>query len=155
MNRVTLIGRLGKDPEIKRTQGGDPVATLSLATDYRGKDGEKQTDWHRVVAFGRTAEVAEQYLAKGRQVAIEGRLKTREWQDDSGQRRWTTEVVVQSLELLGSREDRQGDQDPAQGDGVPPGHRRMPPSDRQTPPASENGPPPQDVPPRSDDDIPF
>ncbi|WP_286196605.1 single-stranded DNA-binding protein [Thalassotalea sp. G20_0] len=96
LNRVTLIGRLGRDPDCKATANGDAVTILSLATEESWKkDGQKQTrtDWHRVVLYGKTAELAAQYLAKGHRVMIEGQLQTRKWQDQNGQDRYQREVV--------------------------------------------------------------
>ncbi len=107
VNKVILIGNLGADPEVRFTQNGTAVANLRLATNERYKDrnGEWQerTEWHRVVCFGRTAEVCQQYLKKGRQIYIEGRLQTREWEDQSGNRRFTTEVVATTMQMLGGR----------------------------------------------------
>ena len=107
VNKVILIGNLGADPEVRFTNGGAPVANLRLATSesYTSKSGEKvdRTEWHRVVLFGRTAEIAKQYLTKGRQVYIEGRLQTRQWQDQSGQKRFSTEIVATQMTLLGGR----------------------------------------------------
>ncbi|MBM3286052.1 MAG: single-stranded DNA-binding protein [Candidatus Eisenbacteria bacterium] len=107
LNKVMLIGNLGADPEIRRTQSGQVVATLRLATNERwgDRDGNQQerTEWHRVIAWGRLAEVSEQYLRKGRQVYVEGRLQTRQWQDQEGKTRYSTEVVAQNLQMLGSR----------------------------------------------------
>ena len=101
LNKVMLIGNLGNDPEIRHTNSGMAVATLSLATAESWKDRDSgetrdKTEWHRVVFFGRVAEVAEQYLRKGSQIYIEGRLQTRKWQDDNGNDRYTTEVVLQN-----------------------------------------------------------
>lgn len=96
MNRVTLIGRLGKDPDCKATANGNAVTLLSIATEENWKkDGQKQTrtEWHRVVLYGKPAELAAQYLAKGHRVMIEGQLQTRKWQDQNGQDRYQTEVV--------------------------------------------------------------
>lgn len=96
MNRVTLIGRLGKDPDGKATANGNAVTILSIATEESWKkDGQKQTrtEWHRVVLYGKPAELAAQYLAKGHRVLIEGQLQTRKWQDQNGQDRYQTEVV--------------------------------------------------------------
>lgn len=107
MNRVTLIGRLGRDPELRQTTSGKAMCSLNLATSWKPKDGEEQTEWHRVVVWGRSAENSDKYLRKGSQVAIEGRLQTREWEKD-GQRRWTTEVVAERVEFLGSKGVRQG-----------------------------------------------
>lgn len=96
MNRVTLIGRLGKDPDCKATANGNAVTILSIATEESwNKDGQKQTrtEWHRVVLYGKPAELAAQYLGKGHRVLIEGQLQTRKWQDQNGQDRYQTEVV--------------------------------------------------------------
>ncbi|MBK1647566.1 single-stranded DNA-binding protein [Rhabdochromatium marinum] len=111
VNKVILIGNLGNDPDVRYLPSGDPVANLSLATSESWKDkttGEPQerTEWHRVVIFGRTAEVAKQYLHKGSKVYIEGKLRTRKWQGQDGQDRYTTEVVVDitgSMQMLDSR----------------------------------------------------
>lgn len=107
VNKVIIVGRLGKDPEMKYTASGTAVANFNLATNYSMKDQEgnfiDKTEWHRVVAFGRTAEVAGEYLAKGRLVYVEGRLQTRSWEDQNGQKRYTTEVVCSDMQLLGSR----------------------------------------------------
>lgn len=110
VNKVILIGNLGKDPELKHTSSGTAVATVTLATNERFKDksGEWQdrTEWHNVVLWARLAEIASEYLKKGRTVYIEGRLQTRSWEDKQGQKRYTTEVVASDLVLLGGgRED--------------------------------------------------
>jgi single-strand DNA-binding protein len=111
VNKVILVGTLGRDPEVKQTANGGFVASLSVATSEQWTDkqsGQKQekTEWHRVVIFGKLAEIAGQYLAKGRQVYLEGKLQTRKWQDQSsGQERYSTEVVVDSssgmMQMLG------------------------------------------------------
>lgn len=105
VNKVILIGNLGRDPEMRATQGGGQVATLNLATSERRKDREgnwtDHTEWHRVVAFGKTAENIGKYCKKGKQVFIEGRLSTRKWQDKDGQDRWTTEIVADQVRFLG------------------------------------------------------
>jgi single-strand DNA-binding protein len=107
INKVILIGNLGRDPELRYTQGGQAVANFTLATNERfsTKDGDKQerTEWHRIVAWGRTGELCAQYLAKGRSVYIEGRLQTREWEDKEGQKRRTTEIVANTVQFLGGR----------------------------------------------------
>ena len=107
VNKVILVGNLGANPEMRFTQGGAAVANLRLATTERwtDKQGQKQesTEWHRVVLFGKTAEIAGQYLTKGRQVYIEGRIRTRQWQDQSGQKRYSTEIVATNMTLLGGR----------------------------------------------------
>jgi len=111
VNKVILIGNLGADPEVRYTQSGNAVANIRLATTEQWRDrntGENQerTDWHRVVFFGRVAEVVQQYLRKGSKVYVEGKLQTRKWQDQSGQDRYTTEVVVDlggTMQMLDSR----------------------------------------------------
>ncbi|MTI10513.1 single-stranded DNA-binding protein [Curvivirga aplysinae] len=98
LNKVILVGNLGADPEIRNTQNGDKVASLRIATTERWKDrdgnSQDRTEWHRVVIFGKTADVCERYLKKGAKVLIEGKLQTRKWQDQSGADRYSTEVVV-------------------------------------------------------------
>jgi len=107
VNRVILVGNLGANPEVRFTQGGQPVANLRIATTERwtDKSGQRQesTEWHRVVLFGKTAEVAQKYLVKGRQVFIEGRIQTRQWQDQQGQKRYSTEIVATNMQMLGGR----------------------------------------------------
>ena len=109
VNKVILIGRLGKDPEMRYTASGTAVVNFSMATNHFTKDQDGNnsdtTEWHQVVAFGRTAEVAGEYLNKGKLVYIEGRLQTRSWDDQNGQKRYKTEVVCSNLQLLGSRGD--------------------------------------------------
>ena len=107
VNKVIILGNLGKDPEVRYTAGGDAVANMSIATSerWKDKDGQKQerTEWHRVVAFGRTAEIAGEYLEKGSSAYIEGKLQTRKYTDKDGIERYSTEIVVERLQLLGSR----------------------------------------------------
>jgi single-strand DNA-binding protein len=107
VNKVILIGNLGRDPELRYTQNGQAVANFTLATNERfsTKDGDKQerTEWHRIVAWGRTGELCAQYLSKGRSVYLEGRLQTREWEDKEGQKRKTTEIVATTVQFLGGR----------------------------------------------------
>jgi single-strand DNA-binding protein len=110
LNKVQIIGRLGADPELRYTANGVAVATLNVATSYRYQDHNTDewkdaTEWHRVVAWRRLAEVAGEYLAKGRQVYIEGRLQTRSWEDRDGNKRYTTEIVAQDMILIGGRGD--------------------------------------------------
>ncbi|HMQ10263.1 MAG TPA: single-stranded DNA-binding protein [Oligoflexia bacterium] len=104
VNKVILIGRLGADPEVKYTQTGAAVANLSVATNeyWKNKDGQKEekTEWHRVVLWSKLAELASQYLSKGKQVYIEGRLQTRSWEDQNGQKRYTTEIVGNTMQFL-------------------------------------------------------
>ena len=108
VNKVILIGNLGRDPETRYTTGGDAVTNLNIATSEQWKDksGEKQerTEWHRVVLFGRQAEIAGEYLKKGRSVYIEGRLQTRKYTDKDGVEKYSTEIVGDRMQLLGSRE---------------------------------------------------
>lgn len=110
VNKVILVGNLGKNPEMRYTQGGAAVANMTLATTerYTDKSGQKQeqTEWHRVVAFGKLAEICGQYLTKGRQIYIEGRIQTRQWQDQQGQKRYTTEIVANNMQMLGGRTER-------------------------------------------------
>jgi single-strand DNA-binding protein len=105
VNKVILVGNLGRDPELRYTQSGQAVANFTLATTERfsTRDGDRQerTEWHRIVAWGRTAELCAQYLSKGRSVYIEGRLQTREWEDKEGQKRRTTEITAQTVQFLG------------------------------------------------------
>ncbi|UCC57485.1 MAG: single-stranded DNA-binding protein [Gammaproteobacteria bacterium] len=108
INKVILVGNLGSDPEVRYTASGDAVATISVATAESWKDkqtGEKQerTEWHRVVMFRRLGEIAGEYLKKGSQVYIEGKLQTRKWQDKNGNDRYTTEIVANDMQMLGSR----------------------------------------------------
>ncbi len=109
INKVILIGNLGKDPETRYTPDGAAITNITLATTDTWKDkatGEKKeaTEWHRVSFFGRLAEIAGQYLKKGRPVYIEGRIRTRKWQDKEGQDRYTTEIIADQMQMLGSRE---------------------------------------------------
>ena len=138
INRVFLLGNLGRDPEVRSTASGTPVATFSLATNRRWKDREgerqEQTEWHNVVCFARLAEIAGEYLTRGRQVFIEGRLHTQSWEDrESGQTRYRTEVVAERLQLLG----QPGAGGAGQSAGSPAGA------------VEDSGPEPED------DDIPF
>ena len=108
VNKVILVGNLGRDPELRTTPSGQAVATLRLATTRRWKDRDgnrqEQTEWHDVVCWGRQAEIAGQYLTKGRQIYVEGRLQTRSWEDKThGDKRYRTEVVCDNFQMLGSR----------------------------------------------------
>lgn len=138
VNKAILIGNLGKDPELRYTQSGKAVASFSLATSerWKGQDGQSQesTTWHNIVAWGRQAELAKEYLSKGRQVYIEGRIQNRSYDDKDGNKRYISEVVVQTLQFLGGRGDSSGGS--GSGDSMPP------------------GPPPPDTA-GDDDDLPF
>jgi len=107
INKVILIGNLGADPEIRYTQNGTPVATFSLATTERrkGQDGQVQemTEWHRIIAWQRLAEICGEYLSKGSKVYVEGRLQTRKWKDQNGNDRYTTEIVAREMKMLTPR----------------------------------------------------
>ncbi len=147
VNKAILIGRLGADPEVRFAGSGTAIANVNIATSERFTDrqGEKQerTEWHRVVMFGRLAEIAQQYLKKGRQVYIEGRLQTRQWEDKEGQKRYTTEIVANVMQMLGSRSDGGGDGDFQSQDQ---------PKQSAQPMAAPSG---GDSTPADDDDLPF
>ncbi|MBW1929275.1 MAG: single-stranded DNA-binding protein [Deltaproteobacteria bacterium] len=134
VNKVILIGNLGADPELRYTPSGRAVATFNLATkeQWTTKEGEKgeRTEWHRVVAWGKLGEICGEYLHKGKQVYVEGRIQTRSWEDKDGNRRYTTEIVAKTMQMLGPVSKRE--------DGGP---------------ASEF--PVEEPPDISDDDIPF
>ena len=151
VNKVILVGNLGKDPETRYTTGGEAVTNIRIATTdtWKDKAGEKQekTEWHSVVFFGRQAEIAAEYLKKGRQIYVEGRLQTRKWQDKEGQDRYTTEIVADRMQMLGNREGGGG----ASSGGDPPPERER---------ASGGGGKPSSAPAKKnvddlDDDIPF
>lgn len=113
VNKVIIVGNLGRDPEVRYTPNGNAVCNVSVATtrNWKNKDsGEKQeeTEWHRVVFYDRLAEIAGEYLKKGRSVYVEGRLKTRKWQDKEGKDQYTTEVIAMEMQMLGSREGAGG-----------------------------------------------
>jgi single-strand DNA-binding protein len=148
VNRVTILGRVGKDPELRYATGGAAICNLSVATSRSWKDktsGERQeeTEWHRVALFERLAEVAGEYVKKGKQVYIEGRLKTRKWTDKDGVERYTTEIMATELVLLGSGEDKGAAPAPAQ--------RSAPVSRAPAPPSPRKAAAFDDM----DDDIPF
>jgi len=105
VNKVILIGHLGSDPEVRFTPGGQAVANFNIATNesWKDKNGQDQdrTEWHRIVVWGKLAELCKEYLSKGRQVYVEGRLQTREWSDKEGVKRYTTEVIATTIQFLG------------------------------------------------------
>jgi single-strand DNA-binding protein len=107
VNKVILVGRLGRDPETRYTGGGQAVANFSVATDetYKDRNGERQkrTEWHKIVVWGKQAEIAQQYLKKGSLIFIEGRIQSREWQDKEGQKRTSFEIVASNFRMLGGR----------------------------------------------------
>lgn len=146
INKVILVGNLGQDPDVRHTKAGEPVATLSLATSETWKDQagqpQERTEWHRVVLFGKLAEIAQQYLHKGSKVYIEGQLRTRKWQHQDGSDRYTTEIHLGyngTIQLLDRKEGT-----------APPHPAASDPNPQPNPPARA----PQDPPP-FDDDIPF
>lgn len=116
LNKVQIIGRLGKDPELRYSQSGTPVANLSVATDesYKDRDGNKveKTEWHRITCFQKQAENCADYLAKGSLVYVEGSLTTRKWQDQQGQDRYTTEIKAERVQFLDRKGDNQGADQP-------------------------------------------
>lgn len=154
VNRVTILGNLGNDPEVKYTASGSAIANLTVATSESWNDkatGEKKemTEWHRVVLFGKLAEVAGEYLRKGSQVYIEGQLRTRKWTDTAGVEKYTTEIVVGMngvMQMLGGKQDSK----PQQQGGW--GQPQQPKPQQQSKPATSG----QSVPPTDfDDSIPF
>jgi single-strand DNA-binding protein len=154
VNKVILVGNLGKDPEVRYSPNGGAVANITIATSESWKDktsGEKQekTEWHRVVFFGRLAEIAGEYLKKGSQIYVEGRLQTRKWQDKEGKDRYTTEIVANEMQMLGSREGRGAPSEFDQSSDE--GQSR---SSNRAPAMSSSGGKPS-APSDFDDDIPF
>ncbi|OGT99527.1 MAG: single-stranded DNA-binding protein [Geobacteraceae bacterium GWB2_52_12] len=139
LNKVMLIGNLGKDPEVRFTASGQAVASFSLATSekFKGKSGEmeERTEWHNITLWGKLAEIAGEYLSKGKTVYIEGRLQTRKWQDKSGNDRYTTDIVGDKMQMLSAKGERSGGGDSS--------------SAQKSTAASYEEPPFQD------DDIPF
>lgn len=110
VNKVIIVGRLGKDPEVRQVGNGGTVATITVATseNWVDKEGAKQerTEWHRVVAWGKLAEICGRHLSKGRQVYVEGRLQTRSWEDQQGQKKYSTEIVASTVQFLGAAGER-------------------------------------------------
>jgi len=162
MNKVILIGHLGNDPDVRYSQSGSATTRISLATNERRKDqnGEwqKYSEWHRVVFFGKLAEVAAEYLKKGKQISIVGKLRTKKYKDRDGIERWSTDIITDEMEMLGGKDDRQGGQS-----GGEPKQQRPATSGRTANSGeayrrakegqSAPPPPPQDD--FEDDDIPF
>ena len=155
VNKVILLGNLGRDPETRYTTGGDAVTNLNIATSeqWKDKNGEKQerTEWHRVVLFGRQAEIAGEYLKKGRSVYIEGRLQTRKYTDKDGVEKYSTEIVADRMQLIGGgREAGGGDVEFGSGGGAP---RREPAAASAT--SGKSGGAAKKNVDDFDDDIPF
>ena len=158
VNRVTLLGRLGRDPETKQFQNGGQVTNISLATEEVWKDkqsGEQQsrTEWHRVSFFGRLSEIADQYLNKGSQCYVEGKLQTRKWQDQSGADRYSTEVIARELQLLGSPGNNQGSEQENNNRGGGEYSGEDSSSQTRSQPRSQPAAPPMNA--DFEDDIPF
>jgi single-strand DNA-binding protein len=165
VNKVILIGNLGADPEVRYTPSGSPVANFRIATsdNWTDKQGQRQerTEWHRIVAWGKLAELCGEYLSKGRQVYIEGRLQTRQWDDRDGNKKFTTEVVANQITFLGGRGEgaprgagggrqrEEGGNMDGPGPGGP-GPSSNGPGGGASEPGYDYGPPPL-----GDDDVPF
>ncbi|WP_180125234.1 single-stranded DNA-binding protein [Rhodoferax sp. BLA1] len=172
VNKVILVGNLGRDPEVRYLPSGDPVANVTIATSsrYKNKSGEmvEETEWHRVTFFGRLAEIASQYLKKGRPVYVEGRIKTRKYTDKDGQEKYATDIIANEMQLLGGREGMggpAGEDDGYGGDAGDnynsrPAPAPRPSAPRPSAPAPRPAPAPAPSRPASgfddmDDDIPF
>ncbi len=147
VNKAILIGRLGADPEVRYTPSGAAVANFRIATSesWNDKQGQRQerTEWHRIVAWGKLAELCGEYLAKGRQVYVEGRLQTRAWDDRDGNKRYTTEVQAREITFLGGRSEGAGERKPREG-----ATEEAPATGGEA--GYDYGPPPM-----NDDDVPF
>jgi single-strand DNA-binding protein len=163
VNKVIIVGNLGRDPEIRYMPSGDAIANIAVATSYKSKDrtsGEQKelTEWHRISFFGRLAEIVGQYLKKGSSVYVEGRLQTRKYTDKDGIERYATDIIAENMQMLGGRQgmgggDSYGGGDDMGGYDAPPSR----PAPRQAPPAPAARPQPKPAPNFSDmdDDIPF
>lgn len=152
LNKVILIGRVGADPEVRYMPNGNAVANVRLATNDGYKDkatGQMQesTEWHRVVSFGKLAEIVGQYVQKGKLIYVEGRIRTNKWQDQSGQDRYTTEIIANEMQLLGSNGPRDEANEGAMSASMQ--ENSVPAT------AKANPPPPADLDKFEDDDIPF
>jgi single-strand DNA-binding protein len=145
VNKVILVGRLGKDPEVKYTPSGTPVAKFTLATDevFKDRAGEQQrrTEWHTIVAWSKLAEICGEYLVKGKQVYIEGSIRSRQWEDQSGNKRTAYEIVARDMRMLGSRADSE--------------RAGAAPSRAAAAPETDSPPSPPPSPEITDEDIPF
>ncbi|WP_296950765.1 single-stranded DNA-binding protein [uncultured Massilia sp.] len=161
VNKVIIVGNLGRDPEIRYMPSGDAIANIAVATSYRSKDrntGEQKelTEWHRISFFGRLAEIVGQYLKKGSSVYVEGRLQTRKYTDKDGIERYATDIIAENMQMLGGRQGMGGGNDMGMDmDGGYEAPRQQAP--RQAPPAPAARPQPKPAPNFSDmdDDIPF
>ena len=166
LNKVLLIGNVGKDPEIRHLQGGASVATITLATSerYRDRNGESRemTEWHTIIAWRQLADLAENYIRKGSQIYVEGKIRSRSWDDQNGQKRYVTEIQADTIQLLGRRGDNpgapaqpQGQHHPQQGYNQPsygtPAQPHHAPAPQQTTPMVN----PADLNDDGTDDLPF
>ena len=158
VNKVILVGRLGRDPETRFTSGGQAVANFSVATDesYKDRNGERQkrTEWHKIVVWGKQAEIAQQYLKKGSLVFIEGRIQSREWQDKEGQKRTSFEIVANNFRMLGGRGDGMAAGAGASSGGATRGGGSED-FEHSSGPSEDFGSPSTSGPEISDEDIPF
>jgi single-strand DNA-binding protein len=157
INKVIIIGNLGRDPEVRYTPNGAAVCNITVATSRNWKDkntGDKveETEWHRIVFYDKLAEIAGEYLKKGRPVYVEGRLKTRKWQDKDGKDNYTTEIVAENMQMLGGREGGSYGGGPS---GGPDSQEESRPSSRPAPSSSGTAPRPATSLQDMDDDIPF
>jgi len=166
VNKVILLGNLGRDPEVRYMPSGDPIANITIATSsrYKNKAGEmvEETEWHRVTFFGRLAEIASQYLKKGNPVYVEGRIKTRKYTDKDGIEKYATDIIASEMQLLGGREGRgaPAGEDDGYGGDAGGNYSRPAPATRPSAPAARPAPAPAPARPASgfddmDDDIPF
>lgn len=143
VNKVILVGNLGKDPELRQTNSGKSVCNFSLATTKKTNDGEK-TEWHNIILWEKLADIADQYLTKGRQVYLEGEIQSRKYEDANGNDRYITEIVCWQMQMLGSRDETSGDSAPQQ--------RSKPNAAKATRNTGRSGSMPADD---GDDDLPF
>jgi len=156
VNKVIIVGNLGRDPETRYMPSGDAMTNIAVATTDKWKDkstGEQKeaTEWHRIAFFGKLAEIAGQYLKKGSQVYVEGKLRTRKWTDKEGVEKYTTEIIADTMQMLGSRQGMGGNAPMDEGYGGAPARQSSGPSGGASRPASKPAPNFSDM----DDDIPF
>ncbi|PWF55484.1 single-stranded DNA-binding protein [Massilia glaciei] len=164
VNKVIIVGNLGRDPEIRYMPSGDAIANIAVATSYKSKDkntgeAKETTEWHRISFFGRLAEIVGQYLKKGSSVYVEGRLQTRKYTDKDGVEKYATDIVAENMQMLGGRQGMGGDSGMDDGgyDSQPQQSRQAPAPRQAPPPAPAARPAPRPAPNFSDmdDDIPF
>jgi single-strand DNA-binding protein len=153
LNKVLLLGNIGRDPEVRYTASGKAVATFTLATSQRWRDqdgnDQERTEWHRIVAWGRLGEICGEYLSKGKQVFIEGRIQTREWEDQDGNKRTTVEVIANDMIMLGGGGGYSQNRDADEPTSRPPQKQSKSQTESRRPDDSKGYPPPPE------DDIPF